>query len=372
MRYKNFEFYNKHIASSRIKALSKMEHLYLVILAGGEGTRLFPYSNSERPKQLCHIDGGDRDKDTFLKRTITNFVECGFDRNHIFVVTSNEVQVSATRHQAVNPRGVPIKNVWRIPAVYGYAGTMVEATKRIADLDPEAIVVTTPSDHYLTPNHQFISAILESVNYAKEGYICEIGTIDRNTGIMAWQAANLLKFAPEDTESLTLKQLTGLFGDHPKLAVGDFEWRDCDTFLGLYKAISKTSHQNVILGEGKYVLDTNCHHSLFYVDKDLTLNASGVVDSAVIFTMIGRQPVLVITELSESPKIKALAEEFACNGRLTNDEAELKARNNDVLYSNLKDESSVSFVNVSDFIACISRRCDYGTIEAEVFKWRGV
>ena len=368
MKHESFGFYHDHIASSRIKALSKMEHLYLVILAGGEGLRLFPYSNLERPKQLCHIDGGDRNKDTFLKRTITNFVDCGFDRNHIMVVTSSERQLSATRHQAANPGGVPIKNVWRIPAICGPAGTMVEATRRIAELDSEAIVVNTPSDHYLVPNHQFIGAVLDAVNYAEQGFVCEVGSVSHNTGIIAWRAADFLVSAPTDTENLNLNQLQEVFKDNYKLTVGDFEWKDCDTFQKLYQALDKSSRQNVLLGEGEYKLDNSCHHSLFYVDKGLTLSACDVANCAVIFTMIEKQPVLLVANLSEDQTIKELAEEFSLQGRLVNSEATLSVQDNQVLYSNLKDNSSVGFVSVSNFVTYIHRRCDYGTIEAEVFK----
>ena len=364
----DFEFYYNHIASSRAKALSKIKHLYLVILAGGEGTRLFPYSNPERPKQLCHINGGNRNKDTFLKRTITNFVDCGFDRDHIFVVTSSEHQMAITRHQAANPGGVPVKNVWEIPAIYGYAGTMVEATKRIAKLDAEAIVVNTPSDHYLTPNYQFISALSEAINYAEHGAICEVGTVMYDTGIIAWRAAEFLASAPKDTENLNLRQLQGVFDGCYNLAVGDFEWQDCDSFHRLYQALDKNLHHNVILGEGNYALDSSCHHSLFYVEKGLTLNACEVVNCAVIFTMIEDKPVLVIAHLGEDQKIKDLAEEFVLQGKIINDEAMLNARNNQILYSNLKEQSSVGFVGVSDFVVCVLRRSDYGTIEAEVFK----
>ena len=241
MEHITYEFYQKFVASSRIKDLSQMEHLYLMILAGGEGTRLFPYSNPERPKQLCHIDGGDRNKDTFLKRTITNFVDCGFARDHIIITTSSRHQANITRHQAANPGGVPIKNIWEIPAVHGYAGTMVEATKKLAGFDNAAIVLNTPSDHFLTPDYQFINAITEAINYAKQGYVCTVENVAQNTGILAWQAADLLKYTPEDTENLGYNQLMDAFQDHRQMAVGDFKWQDCDTFRGLYRVLDKTS-----------------------------------------------------------------------------------------------------------------------------------
>ena len=361
--------YKKFIASSRIKNLSQMEHLYLVILAGGEGTRLFPYSNPERPKQLCHIDGGDRRKDTFLKRTIANFVDAGFSRDRIIVVTSSERQVAITRHQACSPGGITLKNVWNISAIHGYYGTMVETTKRISEFDPGAIIVNIPSDHFLVPDYQFVEVIMEAVNNASQGYVSTVESESHDTGIIVWKAKELLKKAPSDTENLDLKQLMDSFGDDYKTSIGSFVWHDCDTFRGLYRAIEKTHlHHNVILGEGDHVLDSSCHHSLLYVDKGMILNVSDAVELAVVFTMIKHQPVLLVSKLNESQKIKDLAEDFAKNGKLTVDETELEANNNQILYSNISDQVSFAFVGVKNCAVRVYRRSDYGNYEAEIFK----
>lgn len=369
MEYSDFDFYNKFVASSRIKNLTQMKHLYLVILAGGEGTRLFPYSNLERPKQLCHIDGGNRRTDTFLKRTIANFVDAGFNRDRIIVVTSNERQADITRHQACSPGGVALKNVWSIPAIYGYYGTMVEATKMIAESDPKAIVVNTPSDHFLVPDYQFIEVIMEAVNDAKQGYVSTVESIAHDTGIIVWRAKDLLKSTPLDTKNLDLDQLMESFGDNCRMSIGDFIWHDCDTFRGLYRAIEKTHiHHNVILGEGNHKPDNSCHHSLLYVDKGMNLNVSDTVESAIVFTMINNQPVLVISRLNESQRIKDLAEEFRMNGRLTIDEAALEANNNQILYSSIVDQVSFAFVGVEGYTVRVYRRSDNGNYEAEVFK----
>lgn len=369
MEYSDFDFYNRFVASSRIKNLTLMKHLYLVILAGGEGTRLFPYSNLERPKQLCHIDGGDRRKDTFLKRTIANFVDAGFDRERVIVVTSNERQADITRHQACSPGGITLKNVWSIPAVYGYYGTMVEATKMIAESDPEAIIVNTPSDHFLVPDYQFIEVVMEAVNDAKQGYMSTVESIAHDTGIIVWRAKDLLKDNSFDTKKLDLDQLTEHFGDNYRMSVGDFVWHDCDTFRGLYRAIEKTHiHHNAILGEGKHRPDNSCHHSLLYVDKGMNLNISDAVEVAVVFTMINDQPILMVSRLNESQRIKDLADEFMENGKLTVDEVALEENNNQILYSSIVNQVSFAFVGVKDYTARVYRRSDNGNYEAEVFK----
>lgn len=411
------ERYQRFVAASRIKELSKMRHLYLMILAGGEGTRLFPYSNPERPKQLCPIGGDNKRTDTFLKNTIANYLSCGFDRERIIILTSNEHQTKLTKSQVCFPGGISYANIWEIPSSYGYSGTMVEATKMIAEIDSEAIIVNTPSDHFLTPDHKFVEAIYTAVINAENDCISAVGvktdnldtimncgniiydqeklvngvTVSQdfiekpkkkrarellnndksvcNTGICAWKADALLSHAPKDTEKLTTEKLMRAFNGQLRIVVGEFKWQDCGTLRGLYSALDKSSrYHNVLLGDGKFNLDSSCNHSLFYADKGLVLIASDVEDCAVIFTRINQQPVLLISRLDESQKIKELAEDYSMHEKFLIDDFSLGARNNRILYSNMYYEYSVGFVNVDDFVVHIVRRSDTGDIVAEVFK----
>ena len=411
------ELYYRFLASTSIARLAKNMHLYLVILAGGEGTRLFPYSNPERPKQLCSIGGDNLHTDTFLKRTIYNYVKCGFDRERIMIITSSEYQTRLTRRQVSGPGGIPLNNIWEIPSSYGYSGTMVETTKRIAEIDNEAIILNTPSDHFLVPDEKFVEAVFAAVTNAEKGYVSAIGvktnnldtvmacgniiydqeklrngiTVSRdfiekpditrarelikdgmsvcNTGICAWRADALLKYAPNSSDKLTTERLMRAFNGHLRIVVGKFGWQDCGTLRGLYSALDKSPrYHNVILGEGKFNLDHSCRRSLFYADKGLTLNVSDTEDCAVIFTKIHDQPVLLISHLDESQKIKELAEDYSQHEKILIDDFSLGARNNRILYSNLYYEYSVGFVNVEDYIVHIARRSSHGDIEAEIFK----
>ena len=409
------EVYHRFVISSSIAKLAKNVHLYLVILAGGEGTRLFPYSNPERPKQLCPI-GGDNQHDTFLKRTIANYIKCGFDRERIIIVTSSEYQTRLTRLQVSNPGGVLPNNIWEIPSI-GYSGTMVETTKRIAEIDSEAIILNTPSDHFLMPDDRFVEAVFTAVTNAEKGYVTAIGvktnnldtvmacgniiydqerlkdgiTVSKdfiekpgmtrarklikdgmsicNTGICAWRADALLKYAPKNSEKLTTERLMRAFNGYLRIVVGKFEWQDCGTLRGLYSALDKSPrYHNVVLGEGKFNLDSSCRRSLFYADKGLALSVSDTEDCAVVFTRIKDQPVLLISHLDESQKIKELAEDYSRHEKILIDDFSLSARNNKILYSNMYYEYSVGFVNVEDYVVHIVRRSDCGDIRAEIFK----
>ncbi|MDQ3006106.1 MAG: sugar phosphate nucleotidyltransferase, partial [Chloroflexota bacterium] len=73
-----------------------MEHTYAVIMAGGGGTRLWPVSRKESPKQLLPLLG----KETLFQSTVQR-LENLFPPERILVVTVED-QVREMRQQAAS------------------------------------------------------------------------------------------------------------------------------------------------------------------------------------------------------------------------------------------------------------------------------
>src|SRR5690606_5133350 len=67
-------------------------HVYLVVLAGGSGTRFWPKSRQLLPKQLCKIGGGDL---TMLEKTLARFDT--FIPPERRLIVTHEMQIAATR-----------------------------------------------------------------------------------------------------------------------------------------------------------------------------------------------------------------------------------------------------------------------------------
>ena len=78
-----------------------MDHTYAVIMAGGGGTRLWPVSRKEKPKQLLPLTG-----DTTLFQDTVKRLEGIFPPTQILVVTVAE-QASEMQLQAPE---IPIEN----------------------------------------------------------------------------------------------------------------------------------------------------------------------------------------------------------------------------------------------------------------------
>lgn len=121
-----------------------LEHVWVAIIAGGQGTRLFPISHTDIPKQFCQLD----EKNTFIQAVIENFAGVGIKRNHMIVITTSDNQTNLAKEQTLT-RGVLSQNILQIQPDLGYALAMVKATEFAKEIDPEAIVINTPSDQYI-------------------------------------------------------------------------------------------------------------------------------------------------------------------------------------------------------------------------------
>ena len=78
-----------------------LEHVWVAIIAGGQGTRLFPISHTDIPKQFCQLD----EKNTFIQAVIENFTGVGIKRNHMIVITTSDNQTNLAKEQTLT-RGV--------------------------------------------------------------------------------------------------------------------------------------------------------------------------------------------------------------------------------------------------------------------------
>ncbi len=119
-----------------------MTRLFAVIMAGGSGTRFWPASRKERPKQLLPI-GTPR---PLLVETCERLAGL-IPPERQMVVTSART-VDAVR--ALLPR-VPARQVIGEPEGRDTAACIGLAARVLGRLDPQAVAVAMPSDHVLSP-----------------------------------------------------------------------------------------------------------------------------------------------------------------------------------------------------------------------------
>ena len=136
-----------------------MKNRYIVIMAGGIGTRFWPLSRDEKPKQFLDILN---DGTTLIQDTVKRF-EGLCPRENIYVVTSDD-----HRDLVLEQVDIPEENVLSEPMRRNTAPCIAYAAFRIYSRDPEAIMVVSPSDHHIKEEDNFREVIDESFRFVGE------------------------------------------------------------------------------------------------------------------------------------------------------------------------------------------------------------
>jgi mannose-1-phosphate guanylyltransferase len=143
-----------------------MDHTYAVIMAGGGGTRLWPISRKERPKQLLPLIG----EDTLFQGTVQR-LEGIFPPERILVVTVAG-QAQEMRQQAPQ---IPLENYLIEPAPRGTASVVGLAAAVLHRRDPQAVMAVLPSDHFIRNRDLFDYLLRAAVDVAKTDYLVTLG-----------------------------------------------------------------------------------------------------------------------------------------------------------------------------------------------------
>lgn len=398
-----------------------LQHLWVAIIAGGQGTRLFPLSHKGCPKQFCNVDS----KHKFIQSTIKRFTDLGIKPNHVVVITTNDNQTKLAYEQTAS-FGVLRQNIYQIEPTLDFAGAMVAATEFILTLDEDAVVINSPADQYIIADEAFTHAIDIAVDYGQydptiigvkatdlimakgcghalydpnqetdfeveredmaffvTGFVEKPGDEEANrlmrqdcsvcnTGITVWPAKMLLgsiittkEIGPGGLKTDVLMNMIMAKKYSLRVVAGTFSWYDCGTLKSLFEISKKTpNHKNASLGEG-IIERTDCRRSLFYAAEGIHLRATGIEDCAALANVIDERIVITIVKLSESQRVKQLAEDYEANKSFLTDDFAVGARNNFVMRTNFSKEVRVGFVGVDNFIVYSYKHHD-GTIDVAV------
>jgi mannose-1-phosphate guanylyltransferase len=141
-------------------------HTYAVIMAGGGGTRLWPISRKEMPKQLLPLLG----KDTLFQSTVAR-LEKLFPSQRILVVTVAE----QAREMQKQVPSIPVENYLIEPAPRGTASVVALAAAVLKKRDPQALMAIQTSDHYIRNRDLFHYLISAAFDVAQENYLVTLG-----------------------------------------------------------------------------------------------------------------------------------------------------------------------------------------------------
>lgn len=129
-------------------------------MAGGIGSRFWPMSTEERPKQFIDVLGVGR---TLIQMTLDRFQGvCPME--NVWVVT-NERYADLVHEQLPD---VPVDHILQEPCRRNTAPCIAYVSWRIKMTDPKANVVVSPSDHIVTNVDEFRRVITSCLKFAGE------------------------------------------------------------------------------------------------------------------------------------------------------------------------------------------------------------
>ncbi len=152
-------------------AKKKAPSTFALILAGGTGTRLWPRSRRDRPKQLLALFSNR----TMLQETCDRITPV-IPIDHVFIIT-NEGYVDAVREQLPE---LPPENVIGEPEGHGTLPAIGLGALYIQRKDPRAVMISLHADHYIERAEAFRRAIVDAVEVASRGYLVTLGVQPRS------------------------------------------------------------------------------------------------------------------------------------------------------------------------------------------------
>jgi len=226
-------------------------------MAGGVGSRFWPVSRTAFPKQFIDFFGVGK---TLIQSTYDRFTSICPPEN-IFIVT-NEIYIDLIKEQLP---ALSSNQILAEPIMRNTAPCIAYGSMKIAEINPNAVIVVAPSDHTISNQDGFIKAINQSLEAAAENScLLTLGIKpnrpDTGYGYIQYEDEVLV------TDKAIHKVKT--FTEKPNLELaqsfvqsGDFLW-NAGIFIWSAKAINKAFEKHLpdmyeIFQQGKVFYNTS-------------------------------------------------------------------------------------------------------------------
>ncbi len=184
--------------------------MYAAILAGGVGTRLWPRSRQERPKQFTDIAGSGLTMIQDTARRLEGLVA----GEQIYVLTGAAYAELAAEQLPQVPRAQILVE----PSGRNTAPAIGLACIQLQQSDPTAVLAILPADHVILDTEHFRTALRRAAQLAEAGYLVTLGIEPTfpHTGYGYIKRGGLI----DDIDDLPAYQVAR-FLEKPQLAVAE-------------------------------------------------------------------------------------------------------------------------------------------------------
>ncbi|MTI87335.1 MAG: mannose-1-phosphate guanylyltransferase [Balneolaceae bacterium] len=230
--------------------------VHAVIMAGGSGTRFWPKSTKQLPKQFLNLFG----EGTMIQNTAKRIEEL-IPQERIMVVT-NDRYVNIVEEQLPE---VPRQNIVGEAVAKNTAPCVAIAAEMLSKKDPEAVMVVLPADHHIKKPKEFNQILKAAIAKADTGdNLVTIG-IEPNRPETGYGYIHANNTVEESRENKSIHPVRA-FKEKPDaetakefLASGDYYWNSgmfiwkAKTILDQFRQHLPEMHQLVeAAGEGVY------------------------------------------------------------------------------------------------------------------------
>lgn len=310
---------------------------FCVIMAGGIGSRFWPYSRKNKPKQFLDFFGMGR---TLLQQTFDRYSKI-VPAENIFIATNNQY-IDLVKEQLPQ---LEDRQILPEPARRNTAPCVAWASAHIQKINPEANIIVAPADHLILKEDEFIKAITKGLEFVAQspqlltlgikpnrpetgyGYIqiadetkgefykvktfiekpqlefaqvfVESNEFYWNSGIFLWKANTILEafqtYMPDmydkimkgDKDVESWPNISIDYGIMEKaenvyVQLCSFGWADLGTWGSLHEASPKDQHKNVIIKGNTLLYD--CSNNIIAIPEGKLAVIQGLDDYLVADT----------------------------------------------------------------------------------------
>ncbi|MDR2888049.1 MAG: NTP transferase domain-containing protein [Bacteroidales bacterium] len=257
-----------------------MDNRYVIIMAGGIGSRFWPLSRQNKPKQFLDVLGTG---ETLIQQTYRRFKYMCPEEN-IFIVTGSEQREIVLEQLKIDPvkvLGEPFRRNTAPCLAYG--------TFRILQENPDAVIAVTPADHLIVNENKFREEITECFSFAaNHDALLTIGiTPSRPETGYGYIQADRKKTVKEHDRIIKVKTFT----EKPDIELarkfiqsGDFSWNsgifiwNANSIVSAFEKYMPETYS--VFNEGKELLGTPQEED--FINKAYTVCKSISIDYGIM------------------------------------------------------------------------------------------
>lgn len=135
-------------------------------MAGGQGTRFWPWSTPEKPKQFLSVVGNEPLLTQTYKR-LKKFIS----KKNIFIIADGKYLKNVLECLP----GFPAANFISEPAPRNTAPALIQSNIYLSRINPQANLLVVPADHFIADENIFAAQLAAALEYAQNRCIVTAG-----------------------------------------------------------------------------------------------------------------------------------------------------------------------------------------------------